>query len=270
LVTPHVSKAKGTIAHVDALSAEKLDVKRTRRAVIVPYSLPKDSWSSKRDTSTYIVTTNRSEERPSIRLFVLHHQAEVLRLVPRDSCLEPVDLTKLDIGHYQTNLLGESRAFLRSFDSVSEDYIGFINGRFNQKYFKLTTRLDTISTIARRLLAPGWVLTPWPAYDWLRLTSIHHPTMIGLIDELLTMHGLPLAEGRASVWANEFICHRSVFLDWHRFWRTSFEHFVGKYGLDLPFENHGTDPERKTAFFLERITTAYFANRPDVRVVGLE
>ena len=167
-------------------------------------------------------------------------------------------------------MLGESRAFLIDFSDVDEEYVGFINARFDQKYFSLNTRLETLPIVARRLLAPGWVLAPWPAVDWLSLTAVHHPTMMDLVEELHVLHGLEMKQDRVSVWANDFICHRSVFFDWHRFWRRSFDYFIEKYGIDLPFDDHGTDPSRKTAFFLERITTTYFANRPDVRVIGLE
>jgi hypothetical protein len=111
----------------------------------------------------------------------------------------------------------------------------------------------------------------WPVpHDWIELTLHHHPTMQPLIEELLVTKAITRNNHRVSLWANDFVCHRSVLLDWHRFWKTAFRHFYDQYGLELPFGSHGADESRHAAFFLERITTAYFANRLDVRVAHFE
>ncbi len=201
---------------------------------------------------------------------MLHHLQSALDQVPLQSELVPINLSELELGPLQDNQLGESRAFLRDFSDVTEEYVGFVNARFDQKYFQLHTRLHTLVPTVRRFAAPGWVLAPWPGDNWIEVTNTYHPSMLPLVGELLALQGLPRAGNRTSVWANDFVCHRSVFFDWLRFWRSSFDHFYAKYGLQLPFAGEGTDRNRQTAYFLERITAAYFANRPDVRVVGLE
>jgi len=206
----------------------------------------------------------------TLKLFVLSHDEEWLQRVPSSPEYEPVNLTALDIGEFQTNMLGECRAFFRDFESETAEYLGFANARWDQKYFKLKTRLDTLARAAHRYAAPGWVLTPWLEPQWYKVTLIHHPTMEPLLQELAALHSLALEPGRLTLWANDFICHRSVFFDWLRFWRETFDHFYHRYGLDLPFEISGTDPTRHSAFFYERFTAAYFANRQDVRVVNLD
>lgn len=207
---------------------------------------------------------------PTIKIFVLSHEQALLDLTPNGPEFEKVNLSSLDIGPCQSNQLGECRAFFRDFSDVDAEYIGFANARWNQKYFRLKTRLETLPYHVERLAAPGWVLAPWPAHDWIKLTLHHHPTMEPLVSEMLQTMALSPNNDQVSVWANDFICHRSVFFDWLRFWKTTFEHFYGRYGLDLPFDIAGTDPSRKSAFFFERVTTAYFANRPDVRIAPFE
>lgn len=207
---------------------------------------------------------------PTVKIFVLSHDLATLRLVPLSREFETIHLGSLAVGEYQSNQLGECRAFFQNFSGVDADFIGFANARWDQKYFQLHTRLHSLVEQTRRLAAPGWVLAPWPAHSWIDVTLHHHPTMKPLLDELLITMDITKNNHRLSLWANDFVCHRSVFLDWHRFWQTAFGHFYSKYGLELPFGKEGTDESRHAAFFFERITTAYFANRLDVRIAPFE
>src|SRR5579872_4421535 len=184
-----------------------------------------------------------------LSVFVLYHDQRVLDAIPRQDFLVPVNLSTLDIGRFQDNLLGESRAFLSDISDVEDDYIGFVNARWDQKYFQLHTRLATLGHEVERLAAPGWILCPFRATNWVANTQLYHPSMMPLLEELSGTAGLPLNNDKESVWCNDFICHRSVFFDWRRFWRQMFGHFDGKYGLKLPFNPADADPSRYPAFF---------------------
>ena len=100
---------------------------------------------------------------PTVTIFVLSHDGELLARAPERKELVKTLLTDLDIGEFQSNQLGECRAFLQDFSAVDSEYIGFANARWDQKYFRLHTRLHSLVTETERHAAPGWVLAPWPA-----------------------------------------------------------------------------------------------------------
>lgn len=209
------------------------------------------------------------DSRASCHIFVLSHLEQSLAIVPELPFQTKVHLPSLDIGPFQSNQLGESRAFFLDFDDIDAEYLGFANARWNQKYFTLHTRIETLHLAVQRFAAPGIVLAPWTTKNWYEISCHHHPGMSKYLVELLGSQDLQSNGHRQTLWANDFICHRSVFYDWLRFWRTAFDHFYSRYGFEMDFEVGPEDEPRKIAFFLERFSAAYFANRADVVVAQL-
>jgi len=218
----------------------------------------------------------RSSEVTKVR--VLSNRQDLLDLAPEHPMYERLHLPSLSIGALQNNMLGEGRAFFLDYSSSEGmEYVGFVNARWNEKYFRLRTKLQDLPDVVDRFAAPGIVLAPWPTNcswldygtDWYRLSVEQHCTMEGLLQELAELTGLSVAPRNLTFWANDFICHWSVFEDWLQFWRSTFSYFMKKYGFELPFSISNTDPSRYCAYFYERFSTIYFANRDDLRVLGV-
>jgi len=212
----------------------------------------------------------------SLRLFVLSHRQDLLDAVSDQPCFHKVNLARLPLGRYQSNLLGEGRAVLYDIDIGVDDadYFGLVNARWDDKYPNLQTRLANLNNMAQPQLAASQVLTPWAtdsdeASDWYYWTTYFHPSMADLLDELAAFSGLSLRTGRVSLWANDFICQRDVWYSWRQFWRRCFTHFHGRYGFLLPYRSEDMDVARLPAYFYERVTTLYFANRADLHVIQL-
>ena len=200
-----------------------------------------------------------------LKIFILSHKKDVLDRVPNLGYFEKLDLSVLPLGQYQDNRLGEGRAFLADLKIDNAAYLGFLNGRLPQKYPKLKWN-SAIKSIQSQL-KPENVLFAWgAASDWANFSEKVHPGIKKVIQELADFTGLKLTTGRISLWANDFICHRKVWLEWREFWKKCFFEFHKRYNWNFSFSNKGLDPNRKPAYFYERITTLYFANRPDLRL----
>jgi hypothetical protein len=210
-----------------------------------------------------------------MRLFVLSHRQDLLDAVPNQLCFYKVNLSRLRLGRYQNNLLGEGRALLYDLDDNDAEYLGFINARWDYKYPNLQTRLTNLDNTvwpqleATRVLAPWTTGTSYWGNDWYNQAIEVHPSMAGLLTELASYTGLSLKTDRSSLWANDFICYRDVWHDWRQFWRRCFSHFHNRYGFLLPYRSENMDVSRMPAYFYERVTTLYFANRNDLQVVQL-
>lgn len=216
-----------------------------------------------------------------LTLFILYHAEAMLRAVPPLSHFVKINLATLPI-KYCSNLLGEGRAFLANLDTGGADYVGFINARWDQKYPDLSTRLRTLPTTVMRAIDSGVlyrqsVLAPWTtdcqwsniSANWYDFTIRTHRTMQPLLAEWQALTGLSFNTGRRSFWANDFICHRLTYLDFRDYWRACFHHFQRKYGYILPFSTWGLDVSRQPAYFYERCSVAYWANRLDLTVTAL-
>ena len=61
--------------------------------------------------------------------------------------------------------------------------------------------------------------------------------------------------------ANSFIVEREQWLGFVSFFRRVADYFLGRYGVDLPFDVGEFDDSRRCAYFFERVATAYFSGR---------
>jgi hypothetical protein len=64
---------------------------------------------------------------------------------------------------------------------------------------------------------------------------------------------------------NAFICHRTVYREFLAEWRRVYNAIFNKYKNIYGFVS--ADPSRSPSFIGEAITTAFFASRPQLRLV---
>lgn len=214
-----------------------------------------------------------------LKIITVYHRDEELDRAPADHCR--LNLERLDCTH-RSNLLGEGRLFLSDFAAGpaalgDADYVAVANARWDSKYWMIKTRLAGLRAYAEEHARPDLVLAPWPTdcgwlpqgRDWYVYSKRVHPGMRHLLREMLGVTGMSPGTGRVSLWANDFVCHRRVFLEFVAHWRYCFAHFHGRYGHLLPMHTNGMDVARYPAYFYERCSTVYWANRSDLTVVGV-
>jgi hypothetical protein len=208
-----------------------------------------------------------------LRIFGLYHKQATLDNLPNADWLVKINLNELQTKH-QHNCLGEGRAFLADLDLGNADYIGFANARWNKKYHHIGVKFADISNIIQKHIEPKLVIVPWPTNapwlnvgaNWAALTLTMHPSMGKLLTELSKITGMKTTPNKISFWANDFVCHRKIFLELREHWRKCFNHFNTKYGLKLPFTKFNVDINRHPAYFYERVTTIFFANKDNLKV----
>jgi hypothetical protein len=196
-------------------------------------------------------------------VFVLSHSDAMLRASPKRTYLRPVNLDRLDIGRYQENHLAESRIFLSDVPDTGSEYVGFATARWDGKYHPPVSRLGHLGRLP---LYPSTVYSPDVfGPNWAAHSDQHHPGMYKLLKEMAEVSGLRLEAG-PTFYGQNFICHRSVYDDFIKVWRTLFDHFYQKYRYDLPFDVGRFERRRAAAYLYERFTCLYFANRTDLKI----
>lgn len=211
-----------------------------------------------------------------VKVFVLGHQDSVLDLVPNRPYFEKINLEALPIDRFQTNLLAESRIFLAPFlHRQQHEYIGFASARWNDKYAHLgAICLEDFHNLKVQL-KPNNVLVaqrtdningPLGSFDpvnWRSHMEFGHKGISVYLEELSKASGID--NRRPSFWANNFICHRTVFKDFLKHWLDMFFYFYGNYKFDYKFQT--ADSSRGPAFLMEAITINYFSSRSDLNIV---
>jgi len=237
------------------------------------HRLPPEAFGSSWK-STRAAAPDSSVGTPRVKVFILSHVADRLDSVPDWPEFERVLLPALPLERdLRTNLIGEGRAFLADLDVEQAEYVGYMNARAPAKYRgALEDPAEYWESFRARLasLTPGVVLAPSIAESWwAEFSDQVHPGMLRLLHEVRDLTGLRLDTGRISLWANDMVMHRSVWAEWLVFWRGCFTHFHRLWGWDWPFPPIGLDASRKPAYFAERWTTLFFANRADLQIVRI-
>jgi hypothetical protein len=212
-----------------------------------------------------IVLKNKNISNKLI-FFVLHNDQKMLDSIKNRSYIKKINLNTLDINsEFKTNKLCENRFYLSNIYETHHEYVGFGSAKWNIKYPN-NIKIEDLHMIENQL-NPKTVFIAQRAYaGWDEFSDKWHPGIIKLIHELSEVSNLSL-EGE-SLWANNYICHRSVFI---KFWRPMFDYFYNKYGLDFPFDVGDFNKRHvKPAYLLERITTIYFSNRKDLTLTPLD
>jgi hypothetical protein len=209
-----------------------------------------------------------------LRVFAFYHDRDVLAEVPDRPWVVKGHMP--DLSPQFDPRLGEGRLILSPVveDAGGAEYVGGVNGRAHRKYADF--RWEDFEARLRPHLHPGRVVALWPTGrgpvptdDWLRFSEAYHPGMAAPVRELCAAVGIEICAGRPSLWANDFVCHRDVWRDWLNTYRRAATWAVGRWGYDPPFADPPDGRERKVAYLLERVTTAYFAARADLAVVPL-
>lgn len=203
-----------------------------------------------------------------MKIFVLGHNQESLSQVPDTNYLEGVDLSKLELPVPNTNDLAENRFYLTNpeFFRNQPDYIGTLTCNFNSKYHDLIG-LENLDSI-KNLLEPDTVLAAAPTHTffknhWLKWTYSYHQTIEPYMKDLSDIMGIPLTNDD-TLWANNFICHKEVFIDFVKTFQKTFQAMHQKHGYN--FKMKVDDTSRTAAYLYERVAMLYFSNRKDLKI----
>lgn len=210
-----------------------------------------------------------------IDLSLLYHDPRVLAAIPASVQARRVLLGAVptDPPEWQDNRLAEGRFFLWK-DFVPDPaatYVGQLGARLDRKYARLELGWDNLAKRLAAAVGPKWVVAPWPAPPWWSDQTEHtHHGSKWVIDDLCRAAGLPMAY-RRTVWAHDFVCEQSVWLDFRKTFRKVLRYFAHKYRspMGVPFPAVNCDGDRVPAYLYERVTCLYFANRTDLEVVQL-
>ncbi len=196
---------------------------------------------------------------PKLKVFLLWHD-DGRRGMDQRWYHHYVNLSELPIGEFQSNAIAETRAYMADLPLGDAEYVGLCTARWNDKY-RHNLRLHDLHHLS---LSPKVVWAAERQYtDWIGQSDGHHPGMVPLIKEMASAMEMPLSWG-PTLFANNFICHRDVFEDLKAFIRKVVGYFHEKYHFDFPFHIGPHERTRQAAYFYERATMLYFANRPDL------
>lgn len=214
----------------------------------------------------------------SLSVFILSHDPARLSAVPYlPEWSQRILLGGLRMGNpdFQDNSFGEGRLFLSDLEPPEAEYVGQLNARTPTKYPWLKVDWPTLDKRVEAKIGPDVVLAPWPTdkgsaptQDWSAFSEFVHPGMWKLLEEMSCFTGMGLAPN-LTLWANDFVCARAVWLDFRHFYREVVNHFFYKYGARLPFSDDLIDISRKPAYFYERVASLYFANQSKLKIVQL-
>ena len=154
--------------------------------------------------------------------------------------------------------LAENRLYLdRLSTCIQANWIGAGSWRWDEKW----QRSLGLAFLDRVAFKPGHGYSPLVTRpDWVAESDRHHPGLGALLEELArefpeaTLHG-------GGPLANSFIVEREQWLGFVSFFRRVADYFLGRYGVDLPFDVGEFDDSRRCAYFFERVATAYFSGR---------
>ena len=207
--------------------------------------------------------------RHKMVIFVCGHNEGQLLTIPNVHCLRKINLSDLPLDELQNNQLSEHRVYLTDIPQKTQsEYIGFATWRWNEKWHcHCHISLENLNTILSKL-SPNTILCPRVANNWLDVTTQSHPGIEIYLKELSEHTQLPL-NNKPGFWANNFICHKSVYLGWQKFFRENFYYFHKKYEFDFDFYVTEQYQCRLAAVFYERFSLLYFTNRDDLKIESL-
>ncbi len=217
----------------------------------------------------------------NLQIFLPFHEKSQVRPFRNYSSLAAVDLNSLSRPGRDDSSLAESRFFLNppSLESGTE-WVALCSPRWEEKWpgapQLINLHKDIVLASPSEGYAPGTArlekTESEPVYP--KLTRFH-PGIEVPLSELVNKLGLSLPESVVAPWANNFIVHRSVYLDLLDFWSTAFALIDSQFGFELPFayqcpkcgflSQDGVGRYRKSrhaGFFYERVTMLFFAANP--------
>jgi hypothetical protein len=208
----------------------------------------------------YILYYNMNQ----LKVFVQGHTDEQLSAIDDAPHLIKINLNNLPLGKFQDNRLAEHRLFLSDVPSNTDaEYLGFATWRWNKKWYPVL-QLKDLNKIP---LSPDVVYYGmYGDENWASLSVAWHPGMEKYLFEISKYTNLNIA--KPTFWANNFICHKSVYEKWQTFFRDVFLYLYNKYGYEYDFKAE-KDEHRKPSILYERISMLYFANQPELQFMSV-
>jgi hypothetical protein len=226
-----------------------------------------------------------------LALHVFSHDSRIFHKVPDSPEIVKILLSNLTVDEqFKGEQLAENRFFIsKESNCISADLIGCVSARWDER-FPTYPKLDELHFYAKNLkmhevIAPqSLILNKSQFTSWLKNQDAVHPGISKLLHEAINQFSISM-EGKSYnlVMGNNFIISSEVYEDFLIFWRQGFEYFHRKYGFRLPFtyrcprcgfeSNNGVgrwEESRHAAFFYERLTALFFANRRDLKLLGFK
>lgn len=184
---------------------------------------------------------------------------------------------------YKENSLGESRIFLAKdvFNEHSE-VIGSVTASWNRKYYP--NKIDQIlnwpqlPVIQRIRHDPSLVICATicsGAYSrrhdplWIQNFQVHFRNEFKnsqwVEEKLFNITGLRYDGIRPAPYANQIICHKTLFYELCSFMRNHIDSIIDEFSLTPPYDT--PDPNRPLAYILEELTMLWWASRKDIQLV---
>lgn len=205
-------------------------------------------------------TNNYPENRSDLQIFVLGHKKKEKLSYP---CLEYVHLPDI----VEDNDLAESRIFLTNkINNCSKKYIGLATAQWDTKYkniccnlselYKLPMRLDTVWCGKKALKS------------WYKYTNNVHSGMKRYLDYLVEELNIRNVSYEVP-WSNNFIAHKSVVKDLHKWWWHCQSLLKIRFGNNIKYGMNGYDTTRIGAYIAERFSMLFFCMRDDLKYVQI-
>lgn len=206
-----------------------------------------------------------------LQIFALGHNRKSFDHTYDFPHLTKINLNDLVLPIENTNDLAENRFFLlpESYFEDCPEYIGVLTAQYNKKYPDLLRLRDLHILQNKCNKSIVWAASPTENFNdgkWIEHSCDYHKTLKPYLLELSEFTSIPLVNN-PTLYANNFICHKTVFLDFIRFFKNVFAHFNKKYGYN--FDIHVDDPTRRAAYFYERVAMIYFSSRKNLHILKI-
>jgi hypothetical protein len=207
----------------------------------------------------------------NVIIFALHNEQKILNTIHAGPSVKKINLNDLDLQpKYANNSLAENRFFIYLSKNINilkdYDYIGVCSASWDFKYKTLNKNSNVIefqkiSELAEELEDP-FIYVPSLVEDWYNESIFNHAGIEVYIDELLKRNNF-ISTGN-SFYSNNFICKKSIFINFIKWWKVEFDYFFEKYRYTYHYNSENYEnykPDVNCSYFYERLTIAYFANK---------
>lgn len=215
-----------------------------------------------------------------IKIFVIHNEEEVLNKASSNKFIKKINLNNLELNEkYKTNKLAENRFLIYLSNNIGiledYDYIGICSASWDEKYKtdqedSTVLKLEKVPDLVKSF-KKNFIYVPAPIKeDWYEKSIYNHEGMEVYIDELLKRNNFK--KTGSSFYSNNFICKRSILIEFLKWWKKEFDYFFEKYECEYEYNSENCPNYKENvncAYFYERITVAYFANK-NYNIVGLD
>lgn len=203
-----------------------------------------------------------------LKIYVLGHEQENLDTIQNNEYLQKINLGEIQLPIPNDNRLAENRFYLLDNQSFKDDpeYIGTLSNNFNKKYDGLIN-LESMDVLLPHL-RPNVIYAAAPTSKyfpnaWLKWTSAYHQTIDPYMKEMSEIMGVPLSNSD-TFWANNFICHKSVFLEFLDVFKKVFYTMHQRHGYEIQMKVD--DPNRVAAYLYERVSMLWFSAKKDLQI----